>query len=692
MNPLGYGDPLRLGPYRVLGVLGEGGMGKVYLGRDSSGRKAAVKVLLPELAHDAQTSQRFLREAQAAQAVRGKGVARVLAVETEGGRPYIATEFLAGPTLDSLVRHHGALQEPYVRALGATLARTLGDIHAAGLVHRDLKPSNIVLTSTGPRVIDFGIARPEHGMTLTTTGQTPATPGYGAPEQILGQRTGPAGDLFALGAVLVYAATGAPAYDAGHVAAVQYEVVHGQPRLDALPPALRILIEPCLAKDPALRPLPAQIISALDPPRGAAKLWKQGPVAVEIGRSEEEARRLATFPDADTLVGSTAPGTGAPSRRRFFTGLAAGGTVLAAAGVGGLWWMTGDETPPRAHPWDADRLTDYEQGKAPDPLWGPQKTPVTGGVDLLVVRDLIILDTRSPDLIAYSVTDGKLKWRAKDVGWPALYSPSVDLLLAKSVDELYGVARKTGERLWSSPVGIVTVLALAGDVYYYHDISGDYRVPGEVVALRVTRSGSKELWRKPIPFGADVDDLEAAAAGDRLVLTARERGAVALDAANGEEVWKVSRKSGETWLPYVAGDTVYLGGPSLRAFRLSDGKPGWSEAASTNSGLSVGAVDGDHLYLVAGGQLRCHRRKDGSKKWARVLQNPIQGRPVVSGDTVWVSSSLGTEGVKAFRKSDGEPLWTLQKGQEAEGSAKIAGAGNRVFSFRDGKLTALPVI
>lgn len=208
MIPLSTGDPLRLGPYRLIGTLGEGGMGKVYFGRDNAGRKAAVKVLRPELAHDQQLAQRFVREARTAQAVASTGVARVLGSQTEGGRPWIAAEFLAGPTLEEAVTAYGPLDEPCLRALAASLARTLQDIHAAHLVHRDLKPSNIVLTSRGPRVIDFGIARPEHGLTLTTTGQVPVTPGYGAPEQVLGQRVGPAADVFSLGAVLAYAAGG----------------------------------------------------------------------------------------------------------------------------------------------------------------------------------------------------------------------------------------------------------------------------------------------------------------------------------------------------------------------------------------------------------------------------------------------------------------------------------------------------
>ncbi|MBL1101847.1 serine/threonine-protein kinase [Streptomyces coffeae] len=693
MKPLGHGDPLRSGPYRLIGVLGEGGMGKVYLGRDSSGRTAAVKVLRAELARDPQMLQRFLREAETAQAVRSKGVARVVTVQTEGGRPFIATEFLAGPTLDTVVQRYGPLQEPYVRALGAALARTLGDIHAAGLVHRDLKPSNIVLTSAGPRVIDFGIARPEHGLTLTATGEIPVTPGYGAPEQALGQRTGPPGDVFALGAVLVHASTGAPAYQGQHVAAVQYEVVHGEPRLAAVPSGLRQLIEPCLAKDAALRPLPAQIVAAMAPPRGAGKLWKQHPVAAEIDQLEEWARRLAAFPDLDTR--SSTPVTDGPSRRRFITGLTAGGAVLAAGG-GGAWWMLRDDAaPPREHPWDADPLgdDDYEKGKAPDPLWGPKKTPADGS-RMLTIRDLVILEAEAPDLFAYEVTTGKRKWTAKNV-WEAFYSPSLDLILATSSDVLYGISPRTGHKLWEYEVGIVSSMAVHEDVYYFDDLSSNWSTgdPGNVVALRLTKRGARMLWRKRIPFDFDADDIEAAAGGDRLVLTAGEYGAVALDAADGRTVWKVPRKSGNARAPYITGQTVYLGGQSLRSFRLGDGDRKWSTPASTNSGLSVGAVDGDRLYLVANNELRCHSARDGSEKWVQELENPVHGKPVVSGNTVWVSSTQRFEGIKAFRKDTGEPLWTRhEKGKDKKGGWSMAGAGNRVFTLRDQNLTAMPVV
>ncbi|WP_143676176.1 serine/threonine-protein kinase, partial [Streptomyces milbemycinicus] len=200
--PLADDDPMRLGPYRLLGVVGAGGMGKVYLGVDAAGRTAAVKALRAADDVDPGMLDRFRREAEVARSVRGPGVAAVLGHGVWAERPWLASEFLPGLTLTRAVERFGPCAEADVRALGAALAGTLAEIHAAGLVHRDLKPSNVVLTRGGPYVIDFGIARPEHGMTLTGAGSAPATPGFSAPEQVLGRRTGPPGDVFALGAVL----------------------------------------------------------------------------------------------------------------------------------------------------------------------------------------------------------------------------------------------------------------------------------------------------------------------------------------------------------------------------------------------------------------------------------------------------------------------------------------------------------
>ncbi|MET8565801.1 serine/threonine-protein kinase [Streptomyces flaveolus] len=237
--------------------------------------------------------------------MRSPGVAAVLGAQTEGGRPWIATEFLAGPTLEQVIERYGLLDDASLRALATSVARTLCDIHASGFVHRDLKPPNIVITSDGPRITDFGIARPEHGLTLTTTGQIAVTPGYGAPEQALGRRVTWAADVFSLGAVLVYAATGHRAFEGTHVAAVQYEVVHGEPRWQGLAPEQHALIAPCLAKDAAGRPSPEQIAAAFAPPQKAVAVWTRGPVADAIKERERELRNLSAplLPTAETGAG-----------------------------------------------------------------------------------------------------------------------------------------------------------------------------------------------------------------------------------------------------------------------------------------------------------------------------------------------------------------------------------------------------
>ncbi|OMI35958.1 serine/threonine-protein kinase, partial [Streptomyces sparsogenes] len=247
--PLAGDDPARLGPYRLLGVVGAGGMGKVYLGVDAEGRTAAVKALRTTGDQDPGMPARFRREAEVARSVRGPGMAAVLGHGLGDQRPWLASEFLPGLTLTRAVDRFGPLTEADVRELGARLAQTLARIHAAGLVHRDLKPSNVVLTRGGPYVIDFGIARPEHGMTLTGAGSAPATPGFAAPEQVLGRRTGPPGDVFALGAVLAFAAGGRLPFGDGHPAAVQFRTVHEEPDLEGVPSALLGVVTACLAKD-----------------------------------------------------------------------------------------------------------------------------------------------------------------------------------------------------------------------------------------------------------------------------------------------------------------------------------------------------------------------------------------------------------------------------------------------------------
>ncbi|MFD7480709.1 protein kinase [Streptomyces sp. NPDC059837] len=260
MEKLGAGEPQQIGAYRLLARLGAGGMGRVYLARSDRGRTVAVKLVREELAAQEEFRARFRQEVQAARRVGGHWTAPVLDADTEAAVPWVATGYVAGPSLQTVVGHdHGALPERSVRILAAGLAHALKDIHAAGLIHRDLKPSNVLVTIDGPRVIDFGIARALETVTdggLTRTGALVGSPGFMAPEQVRGDRVTPACDIFCLGSVLSYAATGALPFGAAGsgVHAMMFRIAQEDPDLDGVPEGLADLVRHCLRKDPAARP------------------------------------------------------------------------------------------------------------------------------------------------------------------------------------------------------------------------------------------------------------------------------------------------------------------------------------------------------------------------------------------------------------------------------------------------------
>ncbi len=257
------GDPQSVGPYRLLGRLGAGGMGQVYLARSPGGRLLAVKVIRSELAADHGFRARFAREVAAARTVSGIFTAPVVDADPDGPQPWLATAYVPGPSLTDAVAAYGPMPPAVVTTLGAGLAEGLQAIHAAGLVHRDLKPSNVLLADDGPRVIDFGIARAADGSGLTQDGTIMGSPGYLSPEQAQGSAVGPPSDVFSLGSVLNFAASGAGPFGAGSVASLVYRVVNGEPSLSGVPEQLRPLIQRCLAKDPASRPTAAGLLAAL---------------------------------------------------------------------------------------------------------------------------------------------------------------------------------------------------------------------------------------------------------------------------------------------------------------------------------------------------------------------------------------------------------------------------------------------
>jgi serine/threonine protein kinase len=254
MKALAADDPQVVGEYRLLAKLGAGGMGRVYLGLSPGGRAVAIKVVNPDLASDPEFLHRFSQEVAAARLVSGIYTAPVVASGLDERPPWLATAFVPGPSLDQVVAEHGPLPEAALWPLLAGLVEALQAIHACGVVHRDLKPANVLLAADGPRLIDFGISRAADRTALTAAGMVFGTPGYMSPEQAEGAPAGPASDVFALGCVIAYAATGTRPFGVGTAAAVLYRVVHAEPALDGVPPRLRRVISACLAKDPAARP------------------------------------------------------------------------------------------------------------------------------------------------------------------------------------------------------------------------------------------------------------------------------------------------------------------------------------------------------------------------------------------------------------------------------------------------------
>ncbi|MFI5770557.1 protein kinase [Streptomyces sp. NPDC051658] len=286
-QPLDGDDPTTIAGYRLAAKLGAGGMGKVYLSYTPGGRPVAIKVIRPEFGEDAEFRRRFAQEVQSAQRVQGLFTAPVIDAATDAAQPWLATAYVPGPSLADAVVAHGALPVETVVLLIAGMAEALHVIHGAGIVHRDLKPSNVLLAADGPRVIDFGIAHAADATSLTGSGVTIGTPSFMAPEQAAGRKVTPATDVFALGQVAAYAATGAPAFGEGTSHGVLYRIVHEEPDLTGVPERLMELVARCLAKDPAARPSIAEVIALCQSANAETVLrrpedWLPAPVTADI--------------------------------------------------------------------------------------------------------------------------------------------------------------------------------------------------------------------------------------------------------------------------------------------------------------------------------------------------------------------------------------------------------------------------
>ncbi|MBR8745313.1 serine/threonine-protein kinase [Nocardiopsis sp. MG754419] len=331
-------DPREVGPYRVLALLGSGGMGRVYLGTGPDGTPAAIKVVRAEYAYDPGFREGFARELELARRVHGDYTPRVLDADTSGQTPWLATEYVMGPSLQDLVSGAGPLPEESVRFMARGIAQALERVHATGLVHRDLKPGNVMVAAEGPQVIDFGIAHAlgDSQETDDDDARFVGTPAFMSPEAVEGETNpGSAADVFALGGTLVYALTGRAPFGDGHPSTVLYRIGHLEPDLDEVPASLRGIIEACLDKDPAARPDATRVLHALGgpvAPAPAAAAWLPPAAAARLDGVAHEYHGVIT----------SAPVSGGKGIRggRALIGTAATVALALVAGLG--VWTAGE--------------------------------------------------------------------------------------------------------------------------------------------------------------------------------------------------------------------------------------------------------------------------------------------------------------------------------------------------------------
>ncbi|WP_197287692.1 serine/threonine-protein kinase [Streptomyces apocyni] len=555
--------PSSIGPFRVLRLLGSGGMGRVYLASTRAGRPVAVKVVRESYAQDPRFRERFRVETEAALKVSGAFTAPVVAADPDAVQPWMATAYLPAPSLSEAVSTHGPMPEATVRTLGAGLAEALTAIHAAGLVHRDLKPSNILLTEDGPRVIDFGIARAVDGEKLTGAGQVLGTAGYLAPEQIAGRTATAAGDVFSLGATLVFAATGRGAFGESGLHILLYRTAYEEPDLTATPESLRPAVASCLAKEPWKRPHVPDLAGLFGAPRLPGTGWLPHAVEQEVRRREDDAREKLARHGL----------TGRWGRRRVLA--AAGGTLAAAALTGGWLLVRGNspDTPP-----------------PPKLLW---RAPLPEGFTHLrraARGQLLVTAKEGGGAAVLDPETGKARWRRQPYGNAATAAAGTTVYVIEIDGGLHARSLLTGKEHWrfappGNPQPAATDLAAhPGDEGWVYVTS---QQTGELYALDST---GRSRWHHEAPR-AKVHPL-----GDVVLCVTREAGGAdnrrtvfALDARTGGQLWKYS--------PAVFGLgpnpnvrlalTMRHDTAELIALRVSDGRTAWTAATGLNPGEGI---------------------------------------------------------------------------------------------------------
>lgn len=731
------GDPAEIGGYSLEARLGSGGMGTVFLARSDSGRRVAIKLIHQHFAGDDEFRIRFRQEVVAARRVSGAFTAAVIDAAPEAEQPWMATAYIEGHTLAQHIAAEGPLTGAELRTLAIGLTEALRDIHRVGVVHRDLKPSNVVLSPEGPRVIDFGISRAADQQTLTMTGRVIGTPPFMSPEQLQAPRgVGPRSDVFSLGTLLVYAATGQGPFDADSPYMTAYQVVHEEPTLGAVPAALRAVVAPCLAKEPEGRPSADELLVRLrDLPADlggadAAGSWSGGAGRTRDMHTQQHLAADDTPPPtAPAATPTTLPagsgtegaavvgGSGAPVgrrlRHRWRPVLAAAVAVAAISGGIAVVKAGGPDAPGGGPASDGGGTAVTAPGAALPHGFKPWHKTVLGGREDIpdelrcVARgDALFCGGGGVVATRIRARDGSRVWTQQSPGVPVqgmhLVGATDDTVLGYRfadqdnprgpASEVVALDAAKGRELWSVPSGAQS-MAVTGR-------SQDALVLGStVVTVDAARSrfeardahSGRIAWRTPFPAGAQCAPVPAGAQLYAMCASAAE---VDTTEVRHPTLRRVDRASGALGGPVaVRGPAVPMGvadgslvllqeyreGPALAGydgvarFDLASRKVTYSRLAKPYAG-TPGMAEGTVYVSGQTGRVTALDPANGREKWSR--QTNVEGAsgPVAGAGALYVSSATGR--VAALSPRDGTPLWSTDP--QAEGLTGEQGASPRV--------------
>ncbi|MFI6550691.1 serine/threonine-protein kinase [Streptomyces prunicolor] len=632
--------PEYAGHYRLESCLGSGGMGVVHLAQSTSGMKVAVKVVHAEFAQDPEFRGRFRQEVAAARRVSGAFTAPVVDADPEAQRPWMATSFIPGPTLSEHVKRNGPMAPGELRRLMAGLAEALRDIHRVGVVHRDLKPSNVLLAEDGPKVIDFGISRPKDSELRTETGKLIGTPPFMAPEQFRRPReVGPAADIFALGSVLVHAATGRGPFDSDSPYVVAYQVVHDEPDLAGLPENLAPLVLRCLAKEPEDRPTPDELMRELRSVSASYDTQAYIPAPRRAGATPVPERRAEETEEPERSERQSERRRGPRLGKRFALG--AGALGLAAIGtVASLQLSDAGDTSPKGTTPHATPSTAFG---------GWQATPVSkkstpqcsyGAGKLLCAQPGVVF--------ALDPSDGRVLWRhsvdtTRTSGPPVLSGGLVQPPLDNG-RRLEALDPASGRTRWERTVPAYTGLAEAGGMLLLTHADG--------TVTGVDSSSGAPKWTHRIP--GQQAPYFASFTGDALayMTNTSDDGSstrvTAVDPVTGEVRWD-ARLKGSLQPVGSAGKSVFLlsvdrvYGATQAVVRYTPGT-----GASRRVTLPVrveqahGTVRGNVVYLMGtGGSLAAVDMDARKRLWGLETAVLRGSTPVTDGRQVYVTAADG---------------------------------------------------